>query len=142
MRKTLLLLASAAGLAACASPQAEQAIQAQTALVGIGKADLLSCAGVPHRTAQLGDVEQLQYRRTEVVIDRQVDVDESFASRILRERRGGVGPRFYEREVREWRIPYTCEATFTLRNGVVERVTYNDNRSIQQCYEIVGNCVR
>jgi hypothetical protein len=143
MRKTLPTAALLAlmALAGCASPEAELAARAQDTMVGMRKADVLACAGVPQRTDALDGLERLQYVRTQVVIDRQVDVDESPASRMLRSRTGGAGPRLFEREVREWRIPYTCEATVTLRDGVVQSVTYNQNRDIQQCYAIVGNCV-
>lgn len=144
MRRILGAIAAAAlgagALAGCASAEAERAIRAQTELVGMRKADLLACAGVPHRTARTGEVEMLEYERTQVLVDRQVDVEESPVSRMLRAR-GGGGPRFYERQVREWRIPYTCEATFTLRGGVVEGVAYNRDRDIQQCHAIVGNCM-
>jgi hypothetical protein len=144
VRKILGGLAAAAlgagALAGCAGAEAERAIRAQTELVGMRKADLLACAGVPHRTAETGEVEVLRYERTQVLVDRKVDVEESPVSRMLRAR-GGGGPPFFERQVREWRIPYTCEATFTLRGGVVEGVTYNQNRDIQQCHAIVGNCM-
>jgi hypothetical protein len=41
----------------------------------------------------------------------------------------------------------SCEATFTLRNGVVERVVYGGADSfgagrLAQCYRIVQNCMQ
>ncbi|HYH36749.1 MAG TPA: hypothetical protein VD860_00890, partial [Azospirillum sp.] len=39
----------------------------------------------------------------------------------------------------------TCEATFTLRNGVVERLVYGGAPggagTLGQCYYVVGNCL-
>ncbi|WP_207477779.1 hypothetical protein [Arenibaculum pallidiluteum] len=127
-------------LAGCASPEAERAAVAPQALVGLSKEALLACAGVPLRSARTGDGEVLEYERNVVNVNRNVDIDESPASRILRSRRGGVGIPFYESTVTETRFPYSCRATFTLRDGIVRQLSYNQDRDLSLCHQIVGNC--
>ena len=56
-------LAAALLASSCANPQAELALRAPAAMVGMSKADLLSCAGVPERSAVAGDAEYLVYTR-------------------------------------------------------------------------------
>jgi len=140
LRACLLALALPA-LAGCASPEAEQASAATRSLVGMPKEALLACAGVPLRSVRTGDGELLEYERNVVNVTRHLNIDESPASRLLRERRGGGGPIFYERSVTEARFPYSCRATFTLRDGVVRQLDYNSDRDMQLCYQIVGSCL-
>ena len=47
----------AVALAGCASAESERAMLAREALIGMPKAQLLSCAGVPNRTRQDANVE-------------------------------------------------------------------------------------
>ena len=59
---SLIVLVS---LASCShaqrSARAELALQAKTDLVGLAKVDLLTCAGVPERSATEGELEFLSY---------------------------------------------------------------------------------
>lgn len=122
-------------LAGCANPAADQAMVAQNALVGMPKQTLLSCAGVPERQAAAGDREFFTYRSNRLI---------SYPAW------GGYGG--------YWGYPYggwggygsdvtsvDCEATFTLHNGVVERIVYGGSSSggsrLGQCYAIVQNCL-
>ena len=139
------IIALAAPLTSCANPLAEEAIYAQSALVGMPRALLLSCAGVPARTAQQNDLEFFTY-----------------ASQRIEGSPGGVGVGFGAFSGRRhsalgfgFGAPYyggyaateSCEATFTLRNGVVERIVYGGADSLgtgrlSQCYRIVQNCMQ
>lgn len=125
-------------VAACASPAADNAMFAQDALIGLPKQTLLSCAGVPNRQATAGDREFFTYNSSRLV---------SYPAW------GGYGgywgapygwggwPGYYAADV----YSVDCEATFTLRNGVVERIVYGGasygSSRLGQCYAIVQNCL-
>lgn len=133
-----LRVAGVALLVACANPAADQALYAQTALIGMPKQTLLSCAGVPDGQAAVDGQEFFTYRSGRIV---------SYPATTMGGYWGpwyGYGPAFplyYGAEVRS----YSCEATFTLRNGVVERLVYNGapggGSTLGQCYFIVQNCL-
>lgn len=128
-------------LAACANPRADQALAAQRTLVGMSKQDLLSCAGVPDRSATINNIDYFTYssRRT---------VAYSTGPAFWGSRYGypgwGYGFGFPYYDAYDLRT-YDCDATFTLRNGLVERVVYGgdvDGASrLGQCYAIVENCL-
>ena len=114
---------------------------AQTALIGMSKATLLSCAGVPERQATVDNREFFTYRSSRIV---------SYPSAPPLGYYGGWGwPHYgygygwpsYGYEVNS----FDCEATFSLRNGVVERVVYGGasggSARLGQCYAIVQNCM-
>ncbi|WP_372394355.1 hypothetical protein ABMY26_04820 [Azospirillum sp. HJ39] len=144
MRRSLAVaaLAAAAALAGCANPAADEALVAQTALIGMPKETLLSCAGVPERQAAVDNREFFTYRSSRLV---------SYPSPPPLGYYGGgwgwpyygygYGGAGYGYEVSS----YDCEATFSLRNGVVERVVYGGasggSARLGQCYAIVQNCV-
>lgn len=134
-------LAAAAALGGCANPAADEALVAQTALIGMPKATLLSCAGVPERQAIVDNREFFTYRSSRIV---------SYPSTPPLGYYGGWGwPHYgygygwpsYGYEVNS----FDCEATFSLRNGVVERVVYGGasggSTRLGQCYAIVQNCM-
>lgn len=132
----LALAASALTLGSCANPTAERAVDAQRALVGMPKGTLLSCAGVPERQASAEGREYFTYSN-----DRIVSFPSAHGFYGGRWSRYGYGTMFpvYD-DVRS----YSCEATFTLNGGVVERVVYGGAGSagdIGQCYSIVQNCL-
>ncbi len=130
----------AASLTACANPMADQALFAQSALVGMPKATLLSCAGVPDRQAAVDNREFFTYRSARVV---------SYPSPSVGVYGGGWGPHYgyglgypaYGSEI----ASFDCDATFSLRNGVVERIVYGGTSGgaarLGQCYAIVQNCL-
>ncbi|MFS2009246.1 hypothetical protein ACCD06_05170 [Azospirillum sp. CT11-132] len=137
----VLALASAGALGGCANPAADEALAAQTALIGMSKATLLSCAGVPERQATVGNQEFFTYRSSRIV---------SYPSTPPIGYYGGWGWPYYGYgygwpsygyEVNS----FDCEATFSLRNGVVERVVYGGasggSARLGQCYAIVQNCM-
>ncbi|WP_176581458.1 hypothetical protein [Azospirillum ramasamyi] len=147
--RRLLSVASlgiAGALAGCANQAADEALLAQTALVGMSKETLLSCAGVPQRQATVGNQEFFTYRSSRIV---------SYPSPPplgYYDTWGwpgygwgwpgyGYGWPAYGYEVNS----YDCEATFSLKNGVVERVVYGGTSGgsarLGQCYAIVQNCM-
>lgn len=135
--------ALALGLAACADPQAEQALFAQRAFVGMPAQTLLSCAGVPERRASVDDVDYFTYS-SERVTTTAVPAP-------------GFGPRYWHPwygwvDSWGWDQYYgdvetrSCEATFVLKGGVVTQIVYGgstDSASgrLGQCYTIVQNCL-
>lgn len=127
---------SALMLAGCVSTAAETSWRAQRTLVGMPKAALLSCAGVPARQAATDGLEFLTYT------SQRIDSVPGWMG-------WDWGP--------PWRHPYAgwayqsmetrstdCEATFTLRNGVVERLVYGGDGAsgvYSECAAIVANCL-
>ncbi|PWC40866.1 hypothetical protein [Azospirillum sp. TSO22-1] len=124
---TLALLA----LAACASPEAELAKQAPQTMVGMPKGTLLSCAGVPQRSATAPDgTEYLSYGRQQTNVHRDLDWEAD-----------GWIPGLWRPEVSTWTTNYSCEATFAVRRGRVAELRYNADRDIQLCYQLIGGCL-
>jgi len=102
IKKILIILAIILALCTFTSGCAvhkrmKMAENAKSELIGLSKTDLLSCAGVPMRSETINDMEFLTY------------VSDAT----------GIG--FFHRSKRY------CEVTFTLRNGVVEKVSYAGN---------------
>jgi ABC-type glycerol-3-phosphate transport system substrate-binding protein len=134
------------GLAACANPQADQALYAQQAFVGMPKQTLLSCAGVPSRTATVDNVEYYTYTSERLVT---IPGSPRFSAAYGFYRPWspwygygwGPGPFDYpETETRD------CQATFTVKDGVVQRIVYGGasqgpSARLGQCYRIVENCL-
>lgn len=129
--RATLLLPLLAVLGACANPGAELALKAPDSLVGTPKTALLSCAGVPERTAAADGAEYLTYSREQTIVERDVDY-EPFP---------WAGRGVFRPEVSTWSRSYRCDATFTVRDGRVRALTYNQNRDISLCYAILANCL-
>lgn len=138
----ITLLVSAAVLAGCATPAADQALRGQAELVGMTKETLLSCAGVPERQAAAGGQEFYTYRSGRLI------------SRPAPPMWGPWGYPYWGHPgwgYGGWDWPHNevesvdCEATFSLRGGVVERVVYGGasrgSRQLGQCYAIIQNCI-
>lgn len=140
VRRIVRAVAGVTVLVACANPAADQALYAQTALVGLPKATLLSCAGVPDRQAAVDNQEFYTYRSGRIT---------SYPTSSLGVWGGHWGPGFgygagfpqYDVDIRST----TCEATFTLRNGTVERLVYGGapggGSTLGQCWYVVQNCL-
>ena len=114
---------------ACARyERAAVAERAKTELIGLSKAELLACAGVPHRRYQEGDLEIFTYSASA----------DSVGVGVVT----GASPQI---AVGAMRRRY-CEATFALRNNRVERVSYAGRTGGlltkgEQCGFVVENCV-
>lgn len=136
--RRLLALAGALLIAACTSADSERALRAQTALIGMPSAQLLSCAGVPDRSRRDGDTEFFTYENERFESTGGASVGVFGGSGHVG---GGV------------RLPLGaqvnsdyCEATFTLRNGVVTDLVYNTARGdglrrYSVCGRIVESCL-
>lgn len=139
-----LALVAGLALAGCANPQADQALYAQRAFVGMPKQVLLSCAGVPDREARVDNIEYYTYNSERVT---------STPSMHGGWGGPGWGPYGWHRPWWGFDYPYandietrSCKATFTLRDGVVEKVVYGGateagSARLGQCYTIVQNCL-
>ena len=104
------------------------ATRAQTELVGMKRADVISCAGVPDKTETLPDREILQYQQ-----DQPVQGPFDFKGPMSLELSvGGHG---------------TCHAVLTLREGVVSSVGYTGPSGTllgpyAACVPILKGCVK
>ena len=138
-----LFLTLAAGLlASCANPNADLAADARQALVGMPKETLLSCAGVPQRSAVVDSSEFLTY------VSSDYSGGGPTTSFGVAGGSGGSGvgiglgfPLFGG----GGGYSSSCEANFTIRNNVVQQLNYTGSSgasaSLGQCYRIVENCL-
>lgn len=128
-------------VAACANPAADQALYAQSALVGMPKETLLSCAGVPERQATVGNLDYFTYHSGRLVSYPAWGGYGGYWGPHRYGYGGGFGWPSYAYDVSS----VDCEATFTLRNGAVERIVYGGasggGTRLGQCYAIVQNCI-
>lgn len=130
-------------VASCANPVAERVATAQRTLVGLSKQQLLSCAGVPERQASADGLEFFTYTNSRIVSYPGTGMGGWYGGPWYPGYRYGWGgwgwPGYVGDEVRT----YSCEATFTLRNGSVERIVYGgpSGGNAGECYSIVQNCM-
>ena len=132
MQKALpVVLLILVGLSGCAFQRAKMASRAQSELVGMSKKDLLSCAGVPPLQARVDDLEFLTYASggdsVGTVLSRLTSPSTAVAT--------GKRARRY------------CEATFILKDSVVQRVNYQGRTGGwltkgEQCAFIIENCLK
>jgi hypothetical protein len=139
-RARLFLILAAGALASCADPNADRAADARQVLVGMPKETLLSCAGVPQRSAQVDNSEFLTYTSS--------DYSGGGPSTSIGVA-GGSGGSGVGIGIGFPRVgggySSSCEANFTVRNGVVQQLNYTGSSgasaSLGQCYRIVENCL-
>jgi hypothetical protein len=131
MKRTIIATLSILVLAGCALQRADIANRARTEMVGMSKKDLLMCAGEPLRKNKLDGIELLTY----------IGGSESVygGSVISAPQNSAVG---FGKSVHLY-----CEATFAIKEGVVQKVSYQGRTGGQssqgeQCAFIVGNCVK
>jgi hypothetical protein len=115
----------------CSFQRASLANRAQKELVGMKKIDLLSCAGVPHRQQQSDDLEFLTYTGGGDSVNVGVASATSPSTAIVT----GKSKRRY------------CEATFILKDGIVQKVNYQGRTGGllskgEQCAFIIENCLK
>jgi hypothetical protein len=121
-----VVLVAAVCLSCASQRRATVASRAQTELVGMAKKDLLMCAGVPIRQERVDDLEFLTY----------AGGGDSTAAVVATSQRTAVGKTAHR----------YCEATFVLKEGVVQQVNYQGRTGGlftkgEQCAFIVENCV-
>ncbi|WP_207477965.1 hypothetical protein [Arenibaculum pallidiluteum] len=110
--------------------------------LGMPKQTLLSCAGVPDRSANIDNLEFYTYtsRRTAAYPSTTTGF---YGSRYAPYYGYGLG---YAAPLAYDVVDVSCDATFTLRNGAVERLIYGGDAAggtsrLGQCYAIVENCL-
>src|SRR4051794_8721769 len=143
--KFILLGAAVITLVSCANPRADEALFAQQAFIGMPKQTLLSCAGVPERSTTIDNLEYFTYTSSRTIAYQSYD-PYMWPSRYYGYGYGygypywgGFAPTY---DIRT----YSCQATFTLRNGVVERLVYGGPEGIgpsqlAQCQTIIETCL-
>ena len=142
-RKSVLLGAAAIALASCANPRADEALFAQQAFIGMPKQTLLSCAGVPERSTTVDNLEYFTYTSTRTVAYQSyvpyMGPGRFYGYGYGYPYYGGYAPTYDFRS-------FSCQATFTLRNGVVERLVYGGPEGVgpsqlAQCQTIIETCL-
>lgn len=129
---TVLVATTIFAVAGCAVQQrAEMATRAQSELIGMSKKDLFSCAGVPQRQAHVDDLELLTFSGGGDSVGGAVATQTSPSTAVA----SGKTTRRY------------CEATFVLKDGVVQKVNYQGRTGGllskgEQCAFIVEHCVK
>ncbi len=134
-RMRTITLVMTAVLCACASPQSERAQLAQQALIGMPKAQLLSCAGVPDRSRTEASAEFFTYESNRLY-GRGGSTVGVFADS------GRVGTGLSVPLATEVQSEI-CEATFTLEEGRVAALVYNTNRAGRygECVRMIDSCL-
>ena len=129
-RIILAALVGVLGVSGCAIQRAADAERAQTELIGFTRTELFNCAGVPVRKATEGGLEYLVYNSAG---DSPVaGFGQSTGSTTFI---GGVAKSRY------------CEATFTLKDGMVTKVMYTGKTGGlltkgSVCFPIIENCLK
>ncbi len=128
-------LVLAGALTACASAASERAQLARQQLIGMPKAQLLSCAGVPDRSRQEANIEYFTYENEQVYGYGGSSVGVFGGSGHFGT---GVSVPLSTRLQSEY-----CEATFTLVDGRVAELVYNSVRGSRfaDCARIVDTCL-
>lgn len=132
-------------LAGCANPVGDELNADSRSLIGMPKAQLVSCAGQPQKSLNSGTGELLTY--SVGLTNRSPATAGTVGVGVGGGSRSGVGvgvgvnvplsPGFSQSY---------CEAVFRIDGGTVSDVTYNASSSIRGtgyrvCYEIVGSCL-
>jgi hypothetical protein len=110
------LFLSAAASGCAVHQRAKMAERAPSELVGMSKVELLSCAGVPVRSEKIENMEFLTYTGS------------------------GNDKGFFHRR------HHYCEVTFTLKDGMVQKVSYAGNTGGfftrgEQCAYVIAPCL-
>ena len=135
VRMRAITLVKTAVLCACASPQSERAQLAQQALIGMPRAQLLSCAGVPNRSRTRASAEVFTYESNRLH-GRGGSTADAFDGS------GRVGTGLSVPLATEVQSEI-CEATFTLEQGRVVSLVYNSNRAGRygECVRMIDACL-
>lgn len=117
-------------LSGCAAHRSQMAARAKTELIGMSKRDLFSCAGVPVRQERVDDLEFLTY----------TGGGDSVGSGFANQMSSSSAVVFSKRTHRY------CEATFILKDGVVQKINYQGRTGGlltkgEQCAFIVEGCL-
>lgn len=143
--RTFCALAGILLIAGCANQVGEELNSQSRSMVGMSKAQLVSCAGRPQKSLETDGGELLTY--SVGLTNRTPSTAGTVGVGVGGGSRSGVGvgvgvnfplgPGFSQSY---------CEAVFRMQGGSVSDVTYNASSSIRGtghrvCYEIVGSCL-
>jgi len=128
-------------IVSCTNLSFEEAERAKLDLIGLSKSELLSCAGVPDKTANDDKQKQfLSYSSQKIV-----NVPTRYPSRLHSGLRYNTYPfRYYSFPAiqQENRV---CTVTFSVVEDLVTALSYRQNDGdrlgTEQCYQIVKNCL-
>ncbi len=125
-------------LGGCTFQRAEIASRAQTELIGMSKKNLLQCAGVPIRQEHIEDLEFLTFAGGGDSVGGAVATGSSTS---------GIGTSTSRASVFGKSTRRYCEATFVLKDGIVQKVNYQGRTGGlltkgEQCAFIVENCLK
>jgi hypothetical protein len=114
-------------LSGCSIGRHDTAVQATTDLVGISKADLYQCAGVPDRTAIVDGVEYVTFDNTE-------ETTQSLTIPLIGGGASNQATQF-------------CRTTASLVNGKVTAISYTGDTGAfyardEQCAYSIATCVK
>jgi len=122
----------------------QQALTAQSDLVGLSEARLLSCAGTPSRTRADGNTHYLTYQSAGMSADEAAGVGgfggTGGTDMGISPVNAGIGQKIGTSAL----DPNYCEATFTLVDGRVAEVRYRTSGGYlrtAQCSDIVAPCM-
>lgn len=138
-RLACALAGLAAALGGCANPEADAALYARNAFVGMPKDALLACAGVPDRSTQSDGVEYMTYTSARLDV-RSVGVGGFYGYPY------GWGGGAWAPAYDTYADTVSCAATFVVRDGRVQGITYGGASDpgaerLAQCYRIVEPCM-
>ncbi len=125
-RRSAMAAALAALCAGCAVERSNHAERAQSQMIGMSKAELYRCAGLPDQQERVGDTEFLTYKN-----------DLLTSGGITMPIIGG-GVNFFDSKY--------CHATFLLRDQAISELTFAGNAAsmlapLDQCGYIVDACI-
>lgn len=120
-------------LASCADPAGDLAVAAPDLLIGMPRAELLACAGLPKETIVLADEERMIFERERTIATNGRNGEPPFPSFA-----DGSGP---GRRYATLDRTLVCRAYVTVRNGRVVALNYAPGRDIGQCYNLLAACL-
>lgn len=135
-------------LTACTSLSVTESERAQIDLLGLSKSKLMTCAGIPDKTATTDDgSEYLAYDNEKTVQVPMAYPSHGFYPSVgFYNRRGSFNNSFvYYGGSNSREETRSCTATFKMQQGKVVALNYTKNDSgslgMNQCYQIVKNCL-
>ncbi|MCP4309342.1 MAG: hypothetical protein GY788_31610 [bacterium] len=116
-------------LNSCIFERSQDAKKAQTAMIGMSRSQVLSCAGVPRTTITDGNLEYFAYHVGNPNYDEILGIQPTVPQQIT-----GTSQ------------PKNCTVRIVFRDGVVESVGYSGNTGGlftqgEVCNAVVGRCV-
>ena len=140
-KQMLIAVLSAALLTGCSISRSVDATKAQETMIGMGRPELLSCAGIPTAAYREGETEIFSY----VVQNGVVSNAAGF---------GAARANYFNSDVTSYGASFAsgdstfkgCQATVTLQSGRVSRIVYRGQGEgflvpNSECEPIIRNCL-